>query len=48
MPPLIFWDASGLFKRYFVESGSDAVDAVFAAVSRQQMFATVWGYAECF
>lgn len=46
--PLIFWDASGLFKRYYEEAGSATVDAIFDVVSPRQMLATIWGYAECY
>lgn len=48
MMPLLFWDASGLLKRYFKEDGSPTVNAVFNAVPRTQMLTTVWGYAECY
>ncbi len=46
--PLLFWDASALAKRYTEEVGSDAVDAIFAAVPASSMVTTVWGYAETF
>jgi hypothetical protein len=46
--PLLFWDASGLAKRYILERGSDTVDALFVAASSAQMITTVIGYAETF
>jgi len=46
--PTLFWDASGLVKRYTVEEGSDVVDALFAVVPAPAMVTTVWGYAETF
>ncbi len=48
MTPLLFWDASGLLKRYFKESGSLTVNAIFNAVSPKSILATMWGYAECY
>ncbi len=46
--PIIFWDASGLAKRYYSEAGSETVDAIFQAVPHSDMQVTLWGYAECF
>ncbi len=46
--PLILWDASGLAKHYTNESGHDTADALFAAVSLQEMALTPWGYAETY
>lgn len=46
--PTLFWDASGLAKRYTVETGSDVADALFMAVPVSEMLTTVWGYAETF
>lgn len=46
--PTLFWDASGLAKRYTVEEGNDAADALFALVPTSAMMTTVWGYAETF
>jgi predicted nucleic acid-binding protein len=43
---VLLWDASALTKRYYIESGSDTVDALYAAASRVLMVATFWGYAE--
>jgi hypothetical protein len=43
-----FWDASALVKRYLLESGSDTVNALFAAVPRDRMVTTPWGYAETY
>ncbi len=45
---MLFWDASGLVKRYVVEAGNDVVDALFAFVPTSAMLTTVWGYAETF
>ncbi len=44
----VLWDASGLVKRYYAESGSDTVNAVFAALPVVLMTVTPWGYAETF
>lgn len=46
--PSLFWDASGLAKRYTVEKGTDVTDALFLAVPVSDMMTTVWGYAETF
>ncbi len=46
--PILFWDASGLVKRYYSEAGSEAVDAIFQAVPHSNMQVTLWGYAESF
>ncbi len=46
--PTLFWDASGLVKRYTLEEGSDVADALFALVPASAMMTTVWGYAETF
>jgi len=45
---LLFWDASALVKRYFVEVGSQTVDALLAAGSRHELATTPWGYAETY
>lgn len=45
---IIFWDASGLAKRYTQESGRETVNAVFSAMPSRQMFLTPWGYAETY
>jgi predicted nucleic acid-binding protein len=45
---LLFWDASALAKRYSLEIGSDAVDALFAQISSDRMVATFLGYAETY
>ena len=44
----IYWDASGLIKRYFAEVGSDTADAFFNNVPRQDMFSSPIGYAETY
>lgn len=46
--PLIFWDASGLIKRYFAEQGSATVNALFAHPTFPEMASTPWGYAETY
>lgn len=45
---LLFWDASALAKRYFVEVGSTLADALFDAKERVIMASTSWGYLETF
>jgi hypothetical protein len=45
---VLFWDASGLVKRYFLELGSETVDALFAAEPTPEMITTPWGYAETY
>jgi predicted nucleic acid-binding protein len=45
---LLFWDASALVKRYFVEVGSQTVDALLAAGPRHELATTPWGYAETY
>ena len=45
---LYFWDASALIKRYFPETGSDAVDTIFLHVAPSDMITTPWGYTETF
>lgn len=41
----LLWDASALSKRYYEEEGSEAVDAIFAAVPSPGLIAHI-GYAE--
>jgi predicted nucleic acid-binding protein len=45
---LLLWDASALAKRYGLEVGSEAVDALFAEVPADQMVTTFLGYAETY
>ena len=45
---MLLWDASALTKRYYVETGSDTVDALFSAPTGVQSVATFWGYAETY
>lgn len=45
---VVFWDASGLAKRYTEEAGRTTVNAVFAAVTSRDMFVTPLGYAETY
>jgi hypothetical protein len=46
--PELLWDASALVKRYYVEAGSAAVDALYDNVPLSQMLATYWGYLETY
>lgn len=48
MAAIIFWDASGLIKRYIAEVGSETVDAIFAAAPDSPMLVTPWGYLEVY
>ena len=48
MTQQILWDASGLVKRYYEETGRETVNAVFAAVPTRQMRITPTGYAETY
>lgn len=45
---LLFWDASALAKRYFTETGSETVNAVFANCTTHRMASTPWGYVETY
>ena len=45
---ILFWDASGLAKRYIAEQGSDTVDALFDGVALRDMISTPWSYAETY
>jgi predicted nucleic acid-binding protein len=44
----LFWDASALAKRFVGESGSQTVNALFAAVPSAQMVTTISSYSETF
>jgi hypothetical protein len=46
--PALFWDASGLTKRYIAERGSATADAIFSALQSVEFAATPWGYAEVY
>jgi hypothetical protein len=46
--PELLWDASALVKRYFTETGSASVNALFANVPLSQMVVTYWGYLETY
>ncbi len=50
--PLLFWDASGLVKRYYSEAGSATVNSIFDGVSHSGdasvMISTFWGYTETY
>ncbi len=45
---LIFWDASGLIKRYLAESGSATVNAVFDDPQKHDNATTPSGYTETY
>ena len=45
---LIFWDASGLAKRYAAETGRETVNAIFAQAGSHDLATTPWGYAETY
>ena len=45
---LLFWDASGLAKRYTAETGRETVNAVFAHAGSHHLATTPWGYAETY
>lgn len=45
---LLFWDASGLAKRYVAESGSGTVNAVFNLAHSYVLATTPWGCAETY
>lgn len=45
---LLFWDASGLVKRYSDEAGRQTVNAVFDQTAPHTLATTPWGYAETF
>lgn len=44
----LLWDASGLVKRYYLETGQAAVNEIFSIVPTQEMGVTAWGYAETY
>lgn len=46
--PFLLWDACALVKRYVRETGSETVQALFAAVPMSQSVITLWGYVETF
>jgi len=46
--PQALWDASALAKRYALETGSAAADALFDSLSLSQMITTFLSYAETF
>jgi len=45
---LIFWDASGLAKRYTAEIGQAAVNVVFSLAGSHRLATTPSGYAETY
>lgn len=46
--PTLFWDASGLAKRYALETGSQTELALFAQMPSLQAVTTLWGYTETY
>ena len=42
---VVLWDASALAKHFVTELGRQTVEAIFAAVPRDQMVPTVMGYS---
>lgn len=46
--PLALWDASALAKRYITETGTGAVNALFAQIPEANMVLPLLGYAETF
>ena len=46
--PIVFWDASGLAKRYTEETGRFTVNAIFAEVNPEEMYVTPLGYSETY
>ena len=46
--PTLFWDASGLAKRYVPETGSPTAFALFASLPQPKMVTTPWGYMETY
>jgi hypothetical protein len=45
---LLFWDASGLVKRYTLEVGSETANILFTSVPAGEMATTPWGYLETY
>lgn len=48
MQPLLFWDASALAKRYFVEIGSETVNALRESPYEFLIASTLMGYVETY
>ena len=46
--PTLFWDASGLAKRYVPETGRATALALFVHAPTPQMITTPWGYTETY
>ena len=46
--PTLFWDASGLAKRYAPEVGSPTALALFAHLPVPKLISTPWGYTETY
>ncbi len=44
----LLWDASGIVKRYYLETGQATVNEIFSTVPTQKMSITAWGYAETY
>ena len=45
---VLFFDASGMAKRYFEEIGSDTLNALFMSLPVPSMATTPWGYSETY
>jgi hypothetical protein len=46
--PTLFWDASGLAKRYTEKGGSETAGLLFRQLPAPPMLTTSWGYVETF
>lgn len=46
--PVVFWDASGLAKRYTDENGRLTVNRIFAEAVPEEMYVTPLGYSETY
>lgn len=46
--PIVFWDASGLAKRYTDENGRLTVNRIFAEAVPEEMYVTPLGYSETY
>src|SRR3712207_2224039 len=44
----LFWDASGLDKRYTAEQGRETANRLFSLLPLAEMSSTPWGYAETY
>lgn len=46
--PFLLWDASGLVKRYSLETGTETANTLFSEVPLSSMVITTWGYLEAY